>query len=69
MQVGKSVEALTLYLDVLRAGFVFMPLNTAYQAAGSAPVFTLGEDDSGSLLDRADAFGDTQQPVPRWFLP
>jgi len=21
-----------------------------------------------SLLDRADAFGDTQ-PVPRWFLP
>jgi len=66
--VGKSVEALTLYLDVLRAGFVFMPLNTAYQAAGSAPVFTLGEDDSGSLLDRADAFGDTQ-PVPRWFLP
>jgi malonyl-CoA/methylmalonyl-CoA synthetase len=33
VQVGKSVEALTLYLGVLRAGFVFMPLNTAYQVA------------------------------------
>jgi malonyl-CoA/methylmalonyl-CoA synthetase len=95
-QVGKSVEALTLYLGVLRAGFVFMPLNTADQAAeidyfignaepavmvcspgnlhwvaplaraaGTAHVFTLGEDGSGTLLDRAADFGDTQQPAPR----
>ncbi|MEO8124113.1 MAG: AMP-binding protein, partial [Burkholderiales bacterium] len=33
VQTEKSVEALMLYLGVLRAGFVFLPLNTAYQAA------------------------------------
>ena len=30
---GKSVEAMILYLATLRAGFVFLPLNTAYQSA------------------------------------
>jgi malonyl-CoA/methylmalonyl-CoA synthetase len=33
VQTEKSVEALLLYLAVLRAGYVFLPLNTAYQAA------------------------------------
>jgi malonyl-CoA/methylmalonyl-CoA synthetase len=33
VQTEKSVEALMLYLAVLRAGYVFLPLNTAYQAA------------------------------------
>jgi malonyl-CoA/methylmalonyl-CoA synthetase len=33
VQTEKSVEALMLYLAVLRAGHVFLPLNTAYQAA------------------------------------
>jgi malonyl-CoA/methylmalonyl-CoA synthetase len=33
VQVEKSVEALLLYLAVLRAGHVFLPLNTAYQAS------------------------------------
>ena len=32
-QVEKSVEALVLYLGCLRAGAVFLPLNTAYTAA------------------------------------
>ena len=32
VQVEKSVEALMLYLAVLRAGHVYLPLNTAYQA-------------------------------------
>ena len=32
VQTEKSVEALMLYLGVLRAGFVYLPLNTAYQA-------------------------------------
>ena len=32
VQTDKSVEALMLYLAVLRAGHVFLPLNTAYQA-------------------------------------
>jgi malonyl-CoA/methylmalonyl-CoA synthetase len=33
VQTEKSVEALMLYLAVLRAGHVYLPLNTAYQAA------------------------------------
>ena len=32
VQTEKSVEALMLYLAVLRAGLVYLPLNTAYQA-------------------------------------
>ena len=31
VQVEKSVEAMLLYLATLRAGYVFLPLNTAYQ--------------------------------------
>jgi malonyl-CoA/methylmalonyl-CoA synthetase len=33
VQVEKSIEALMLYLGTLRAGAVFLPLNTAYTAA------------------------------------
>ena len=33
VQVEKSVEAVMLYLATLRAGFVFLPLNTAYRSA------------------------------------
>ena len=33
VQTEKSAEALMLYLAVLRAGHVYLPLNTAYQAA------------------------------------
>ena len=33
VQCDKSVEALVLYLATLRAGFVYLPLNTAYQQA------------------------------------
>ncbi|OGA56778.1 MAG: malonyl-CoA synthase [Burkholderiales bacterium RIFCSPHIGHO2_01_FULL_64_960] len=33
VQVEKSVEAMALYLATLRAGYVFLPLNTAYQSA------------------------------------
>jgi malonyl-CoA/methylmalonyl-CoA synthetase len=33
VHVDKSVECLLLYLGVLRAGFVYLPLNSAYQAA------------------------------------
>ncbi|MCV2420058.1 malonate--CoA ligase [Paucibacter sp. DJ2R-2] len=92
----KSVEALMLYLAVLRAGFVYLPLNPAYQAAeldyfikdaepavlvcagknfgwasklafmaGVQNVFTLNEDRSGSLLDRAAAMSDQHQPAAR----
>ena len=36
VQVDKSVEALMLYLATLRAGLVYLPLNTAYQSAEMA---------------------------------
>ena len=93
-QTDKSVEALLLYLAVLRAGFVYLPLNTAYQAgeieyfignaepsvvvcsarnfvwvsklafkAGVKNVFTLDDDRSGSLLDRAAWHSDEHEPA------
>jgi malonyl-CoA/methylmalonyl-CoA synthetase len=96
VQTEKSVEALMLYLGVLRAGFVYLPLNTAYQAgeieyfvgdakpavlvctgksfawvskiafrAGTRNVFTLNDDLTGSLLDRAATQGDRHEPVKR----
>ncbi|MBD9394280.1 malonyl-CoA synthase [Acidovorax sp. ACV01] len=96
VQVEKSVEAMLLYLATLRAGYVFLPLNTAYQSAeieyfignaepavvvcspgnfgwvskiaftlGTQHVFTLGDDRTGSLLDRAAHHGDTHTPVQR----
>jgi malonyl-CoA/methylmalonyl-CoA synthetase len=33
VQVDKSAQSLFLYLGCLRAGFVYLPLNTAYRAA------------------------------------
>ena len=94
VQVDKSVEALMLYLAVLRAGHVYLPLNNAYQAAeieyfvanaepavvvctganfgwvsriaflaGTKHVFTLDDDRSGTLLDRAAFQADVQVPV------
>ena len=96
VQVEKSVEAMALYLATLRAGYVFLPLNTAYQSAeieyfignaepavvvcspgnfgwvskiaftlGTQHVFTLGDDRTGSLLERAAHHGDEHQAVPR----
>jgi malonyl-CoA/methylmalonyl-CoA synthetase len=94
VQVEKSVEAMVLYLATLRAGYVFLPLNTAYQSAeieyfignaepavvvctpgnfgwvskiaftqGTGHVFTLGDDRTGSLLERAAHHSDVHQPV------
>ncbi len=96
VQVEKSVEAMVLYLATLRAGCVFLPLNTAYQSseieyfignaepavvvctpgnfgwvskiaftAGTQHVFTLGDDRTGSLLERAAHHADQHQPVAR----
>lgn len=96
VQVEKSVEALVLYLATLRAGHVFLPLNTAYRQAeiayfignaepavvvcaptnhgwvsklafqaGTRYVFTLGEDRTGSLLDRAAPMPDSHAPAVR----
>jgi malonyl-CoA/methylmalonyl-CoA synthetase len=96
VQVEKSVEAMVLYLACLRAGCVFLPLNTAYQSAeieyfignaepavvvcnganfgwiskiafkaGTQHVFTLNDDRTGSLLDRAAVQSDQHAAVPR----
>jgi malonyl-CoA/methylmalonyl-CoA synthetase len=95
-QADKSVEALVLYLAVLRAGHVYLPLNTAYQAgevayfvgnaepavvvcsrrnfgwvskiafaAGTRHVYTLDDDRSGTLLDRAAFHSDIHTPAVR----
>ena len=87
---------MALYLATLRAGYVFLPLNTAYQSAeieyfignaepavvvcspgnfgwvskiaftlGTQHVFTLGDDRTGSLLERAAHHGDEHQAVAR----
>ncbi|MDB5945728.1 MAG: long-chain-fatty-acid--CoA ligase (Long-chain acyl-CoA synthetase)-like protein [Ramlibacter sp.] len=96
VQVEKSVEAMLLYLATLRAGYVFLPLNTAYQSgeieyfigdaepavvvcsrqnfgwvskiafkAGTGHVFTLDDDRTGSLLERAAHHSDQHQPAQR----
>ncbi|MGA0570668.1 malonate--CoA ligase [Variovorax sp. VNK109] len=94
VQVEKSVEAMMLYLATLRAGYVFLPLNTAYQSAeieyfienaepsvvvctsrnfgwvskiafkaGTKNVFTLDDDRTGSLLERATHCSDKHTPA------
>lgn len=94
VHADKSVEGLILYLAVLRAGLVYLPLNPAYQASelehfitDAAPgvvvcagkhfgwvsklafqrgvrwVFTLNDDRSGTLLDRAAQMSDVHTPA------
>lgn len=96
VHVEKSVEAMMLYLATVRAGYVFLPLNTAYQSAeieyfignaepsvvvcssknfgwvskiafkaGTQNVFTLDDDRSGSLLERASHCSDQHEPAVR----
>ncbi len=96
VQTEKCVEALMLYLAVLRAGLVYLPLNTAYQAgeveyfignaepavvvcagkhfgwvsqlafkAGTRNVFTLNDDRTGTLLDRAALMSDRHEVIQR----
>ncbi len=96
VHADKSVESLMLYLAVLRAGHVYLPLNTAYQATelayfiGNAEpavvvcakrnfpwisklcfaanvknVFTLDNDRSGTLLERATFMSDEHTVAER----
>ena len=96
VQVEKSVEAMMLYLATLRAGYVFLPLNTAYQSAeieyfignaepsvvvcssanfgwvskiafkaGTQHVFTLDDNRTGSLLERAMHHSDVHTAATR----
>ena len=90
----KSVEALLFYLAVLRGGWVYLPLNNAYQQGelerfirdaepsvvvcasknfgwvsklaftnGVPHVFTLNDDRTGTLLDRASFQSDQHTPA------
>ena len=54
-QTDKSVEALMLYLAVLRAGFVYLPLNSAYQAAEIE--YFLGNAEPAVFVCTSRAFG------------
>jgi len=96
VHVDKSVEALLLYLAVLRAGYVYLPLNPSYQGAeieyfignaepsvvvcasrnfpwisklafkaGTEHVFTLDDDRTGSLLERAAVHADEHTPAAK----
>ena len=50
VQVEKSVEAVLLYLSALRAGLVFVPLNTAYTAAELA--YFIGDAEPAMVVCR-----------------
>ncbi len=52
VQTEKSVEALMLYLAVLRAGLVYLPLNTAYQSSEVQYFIGNAEPDVVVCLDR-----------------
>ncbi|HSO08241.1 MAG TPA: malonyl-CoA synthase [Pelomicrobium sp.] len=54
-QIDKSPQGLFLYLATLRAGLVFLPLNTAYQK-GEIGYF-LGDAEPGLMVCRPDAEG------------
>src|SRR5450830_2134188 len=54
-QVDKSVEAMLLYLASLRAGLVFLPLNTAYQSAEMA--YFIGNAEPAVVVCSAQNFG------------
>lgn len=55
VQVEKSAEALILYLATLRAGFVYLPLNTAYRAAEIS--YFLGDAQPSAVVCAPQNFG------------
>lgn len=55
VQVDKSVEAMLLYLATLRAGYVFLPLNTAYRSAEVE--YFVGNAEPAVVVCTPQAFG------------
>ena len=55
VQVEKSVQALLLYLATLRAGMVYLPLNTAYQQAEME--YFIGNAQPAVVVCSPDSFG------------
>ncbi len=74
VQVPKSIEAVTLYLGTVRAGAVFLPLNTAYTPSeieyflGNATpsVFVCDPKDAGSYTDLAARLGVHLETMGVW---
>jgi acyl-CoA synthetase (AMP-forming)/AMP-acid ligase II len=64
VQVEKSVEALLLYLATLRAGYVFLPLNTAYQSA-EIEYFIGNAEPAVVVCSRATLAGSARSPSRR----
>jgi malonyl-CoA/methylmalonyl-CoA synthetase len=58
VQVEKSAEALLLYLACLRAGLVYLPLNTAYQEGEIA--YFLDNAEPGAVVSQPRSLGRTQ---------
>ncbi len=54
-QVDKSAEALMLYLATVRAGFVYLPLNTAYRSAEMA--YFIGDASPAVVVCSPQHFG------------
>ena len=55
VQTDKSVETLMLYLAVLRAGFVYLPLNNAY--LGSEIEYFIGNAEPAVVVCSSRNFG------------
>jgi malonyl-CoA/methylmalonyl-CoA synthetase len=58
-QVDKSPEALFLYLATIRAGYVYLPLNTAYRAAEIA--YFIGDAEPAVVVCSPQNFGWVSQ--------
>jgi malonyl-CoA/methylmalonyl-CoA synthetase len=56
VQVDKSWEALALYLACLRAGLIYLPLNTGYQSgeSGSELAYFFGDAEPSVIICRSD---------------
>jgi malonyl-CoA/methylmalonyl-CoA synthetase len=61
-QVEKSWEAVALYLGCLRAGLVFLPLNTGYQRGELAYFF--GNAEPRAIVTRAASVAMTREVAP-----
>ena len=59
VQVEKSAEALILYLATIRAGYVYLPLNTAYRAAEID--YFIGNAQPSVVVCAPENFGWTSQ--------
>lgn len=73
-QVEKSIEAFMLYLATVRAGGVFLPLNTAYTPAeveyfltdAEPALFVCSPDKAEGLRPRADKAGSRLETMGVW---